>query len=91
MMADSLTNAQFPTIRKAFMSVYNQGDPKTAWARIRNFYTGFLPCFLRAFPTNAAALFAFETTMRLMGAENVSSVVGCSEVRLLTARVGCAD
>ncbi|KAF3927457.1 Mitoferrin [Orbilia brochopaga] len=30
----------------------------------RGFWRGFLPCFLRAFPANAAALVAFETVMR---------------------------
>ncbi|KAI9316845.1 mitochondrial carrier domain-containing protein [Dichotomocladium elegans] len=30
------------------------------------FYRGFLPSFLRAFPTNAAAVFMFETVMRLL-------------------------
>jgi solute carrier family 25 carnitine/acylcarnitine transporter 20/29 len=27
----------------------------------RGFYRGFVPCFLRSFPTNAAAIFVFET------------------------------
>ncbi|KAF3940580.1 Mitoferrin [Dactylella cylindrospora] len=30
----------------------------------RGFWRGFLPCFLRAFPANAAALVAFESVMR---------------------------
>ncbi|CAG8553727.1 4726_t:CDS:2, partial [Ambispora leptoticha] len=30
------------------------------------FYRGFTPCLLRSFPTNASALFAFETTMRFL-------------------------
>lgn len=30
----------------------------------RGFYRGFVPCFLRAFPANAAALVAFEAAMR---------------------------
>ncbi|WFD33807.1 hypothetical protein MCUN1_000627 [Malassezia cuniculi] len=39
--------------------------------RVRRIYTGFLPCALRAFPTNAAALLAFETAMYLMGTRGV--------------------
>lgn len=35
-------------------------------------YRGFVPCLLRAFPTNASALFVWETSMRLMGAEQLS-------------------
>lgn len=40
-----------------------------AW-RVRRIYTGFLPCALRAFPTNAAALLAFETAMYVMRGGN---------------------
>jgi solute carrier family 25 carnitine/acylcarnitine transporter 20/29 len=29
--------------------------------RIKGFYRGFVPCFLRSFPTNGAAIFVFET------------------------------
>lgn len=38
---------------------------------IKGFYRGLGPCFLRAFPVNASALFVYEGTMRLLGAENV--------------------
>ncbi|KAJ3149440.1 hypothetical protein HDU89_003804 [Geranomyces variabilis] len=31
----------------------------------RGFYRGFMPCFLRSFPTNGAAIFVFEGAMRL--------------------------
>ncbi|PWN51186.1 mitochondrial carrier [Violaceomyces palustris] len=73
MMADSLTSPKYPTIPSAFRSVWNSAGPDASLIRrVRIFYTGFLPCFLRAFPTNAAALFAFETAMKLMGAEKVS-------------------
>lgn len=34
--------------------------------RLRRIYTGYLTCALRAFPTNAGALLAFETAMYLM-------------------------
>jgi solute carrier family 25 (mitochondrial carnitine/acylcarnitine transporter), member 20/29 len=38
------------------------------WRRegVRGYYRGFVPCVLRAFPANAAALFMFEHTMRVM-------------------------
>ena len=31
------------------------------------FIIGFLPSFLRAFPTNASAVFMFEFVMKLLG------------------------
>ncbi|KAF9535386.1 mitochondrial carrier [Crepidotus variabilis] len=37
---------------------------------IKGFYRGLGPCFLRAFPANASALFVYEGTMRLLGAEH---------------------
>lgn len=50
--------------------------PKTSWPNtarhiyaqggLTGFYRGFLPCFLRSFPTNACALLAFETTLRAL-------------------------
>ncbi|KAF5313160.1 hypothetical protein D9619_003449 [Psilocybe cf. subviscida] len=33
------------------------------------FFRGLTPCFLRAFPVNASALFVYEGTMRALGAE----------------------
>src|SRR5271169_1343052 len=33
---------------------------------IKGYYRGFVPCVLRAFPANAAALFMFERTMRTL-------------------------
>lgn len=33
----------------------------------RGYYRGFLPCFLRSFPTNASAVLVFDSTMRIMG------------------------
>jgi len=32
----------------------------------KGYYRGFVPCVLRAFPANAAALFMFERTMKLL-------------------------
>ncbi len=48
---------KFPRWRDAVSSVYREGG-------YRGFWRGFVPCFLRAFPANAAALVAFETVMR---------------------------
>ncbi|TKY88197.1 hypothetical protein EX895_002907 [Sporisorium graminicola] len=72
MMADSITNPKYTHIRAAWLSAWNaRGSHLPWWSKVRGIYTGFLPCLLRAFPTNAAALFAFETAMRLMDAEKV--------------------
>ncbi|KAH9811901.1 mitochondrial carrier domain-containing protein [Melampsora americana] len=59
MMCDSITNPKYPTWLSAARSIWLQG-------RFTAFYRGFVPCALRAFPTNAAALFVWERTMRLM-------------------------
>lgn len=72
MMADGITNPKYKDIRTAWKSVWNgRGKQLKWWRKVRGLYTGFTPCLLRAFPTNAAALFAFETAMRMMGAERV--------------------
>ena len=72
MMADNIQNPKYKDIRSAWLSAWNSRGADVKWYRkVRGVYTGFLPCLLRAFPTNAAALFAFETAMRFMGAERV--------------------
>jgi len=48
---------RFPRWKDAVRTVYQEGG-------YRAFWRGFLPCFLRAFPANAAALVAFEGVMR---------------------------
>jgi solute carrier family 25 carnitine/acylcarnitine transporter 20/29 len=50
---------KFPRWRDAARAVYREAG----W---RGYWRGFLPCFLRAFPANAMALFAFEGVMRSM-------------------------
>jgi solute carrier family 25 (mitochondrial carnitine/acylcarnitine transporter), member 20/29 len=45
--------------KDAFISVWRKEGYK-------GYYRGFVPCVLRAFPANAAALFMFERTMRIM-------------------------
>ncbi|KAF8807322.1 mitochondrial carrier [Phlegmacium glaucopus] len=41
---------------------------------LRGFFRGLGPCFLRAFPVNASAVFVYEGTMRVLGAEKVFTV-----------------
>jgi solute carrier family 25 (mitochondrial carnitine/acylcarnitine transporter), member 20/29 len=48
---------KFPRWRDAARAVYRE----SGW---RGYWRGFVPCFLRAFPANAAALMAFEAVMR---------------------------
>lgn len=48
---------RFPRWKDAVRAVYQEGG-------YRAFWRGFVPCFLRAFPANAAALVAFEGVMR---------------------------
>ncbi|KAG2229046.1 mitochondrial carrier domain-containing protein [Thamnidium elegans] len=38
---------------------------------LRGFYRGFLPSFLRAFPTNASAVFMFELVMKTLSPEHL--------------------
>ncbi len=72
MMADNIKDPKYKDIKGAWLSAWNaRGSEVRWWWKVRGVYTGFAPCLLRAFPTNAAALFAFETAMRLMGAERV--------------------
>lgn len=50
---------RFPRWRDAVRTIYQEGG-------YRAFWRGFVPCFLRAFPANAAALVAFEGVMRTL-------------------------
>ncbi|KAM0748561.1 mitochondrial carrier [Meredithblackwellia eburnea MCA 4105] len=65
LMADSPSNPRYPTWMSAARQIWSEGG-------IRAVYRGFVPCLLRAFPTNASALFVWETTMRFMGAEQLA-------------------
>ncbi|TKA48788.1 hypothetical protein B0A55_13042 [Friedmanniomyces simplex] len=58
-MTDSLdpVERRYPRWRDAAKAVYREAGWKGYWR-------GFVPCFLRAFPANAAALVAFEGVMR---------------------------
>ncbi|KAK4047197.1 hypothetical protein OIO90_006260 [Microbotryomycetes sp. JL221] len=66
LMADSITNPKYGGIKDVVSAIIVEGG-------YRNFYRGFLPALLRAFPTNASALLVWETTMRLLGAEQIKS------------------
>ncbi|KAF9135263.1 hypothetical protein BGW39_003943 [Mortierella sp. 14UC] len=57
MTQPDIKNPPFPTIVSCFKHVYRTDG-------LKGFYRGFLPCLLRAFPTNACALTSFELTMR---------------------------
>ncbi|OMJ21222.1 Mitochondrial substrate carrier family protein S [Smittium culicis] len=56
-MAD--TSGKYPTIAATVKYIY-----KTE--KIKGFFRGFVPSFIRAFPTNACAVFVWDTTMRFM-------------------------
>ena len=60
-MTDSLDyeKKRYKSWRQAFIGVWRQDG-------IKGYYRGFVPCVLRAFPANAAALFMFERTMRIL-------------------------
>ncbi|KAK4050888.1 hypothetical protein OIV83_003310 [Microbotryomycetes sp. JL201] len=66
LMADSVTDPRYGGIRDAVRAIMAEGG-------YRGFYRGFLPALLRAFPTNASALLVWDTTMRLLGAEQIKS------------------
>lgn len=48
---------RFPTVQSCFRHVMAM----EGW---RGFYRGFVPCFLRSFPTNGAAIFVMDSIMR---------------------------
>ena len=57
-MTDELgPTRQFPRWRDAAKQIYRERG-------LAGYWRGFVPCFLRAFPANAAALTAFEFVMR---------------------------
>ena len=62
-MTDDLgPGRRYPRWRNAAVSIYRDAG----W---RGYWRGFVPCFLRAFPANAAALVAFEGVMRHLDAQ----------------------
>ncbi|KAI9470656.1 MAG: hypothetical protein EXX96DRAFT_490893, partial [Benjaminiella poitrasii] len=59
MTQPDISPKKFPTPTSVAKFVYQTEG-------LRGFYRGFLPSFLRAFPTNASAVFMFELVMRLL-------------------------
>ncbi|GAA5980021.1 hypothetical protein JCM11641_008265 [Rhodosporidiobolus odoratus] len=66
-MTDSLTNPKYPNYMSCIRSIMAEGGVKA-------FYRGFLPAILRAFPTNASALYVWEGVMRSMGTPALEAV-----------------
>ncbi|ORX34669.1 mitochondrial carrier protein [Kockovaella imperatae] len=70
LMVDKLREPRFKGVINAYSQTWREtydGSKSLLWnskARIRNFYRGFVPVALRAFPTNAAALAVWEALMR---------------------------
>ncbi|ORY80899.1 mitochondrial carrier protein [Protomyces lactucae-debilis] len=58
-MTDHLTQPRYAGWRDCARQVWQE-------AGLRGLYRGFLPAALRSFPTNASAVFVFDTTMRFM-------------------------
>lgn len=69
-MVDSLDKPKYRGILHAFQTVLHERDlpERTKWRNAlaggANFYRGIIPVALRAFPTNAAALFVWEKVMK---------------------------
>ncbi|KAG0242349.1 hypothetical protein BGW41_004360 [Actinomortierella wolfii] len=61
MTQPDVKNPPFPNIRSVAKHIYRTEG-------LKGFYRGFMPCLLRAFPTNACALTSFELTMRWLRA-----------------------
>ncbi|KAI8897695.1 mitochondrial carrier domain-containing protein [Globomyces pollinis-pini] len=54
LMTRPTINPKFRTIAQCARYIYSTDG-------IKGFYRGFVPCFIRSFPTNGAAIFVFET------------------------------
>ena len=48
------------------------------------FFRGLGPCFLRAFPVNASAIFVYEGMLRILGAEKVHICIFTRDQMTLT-------
>ncbi|KAF9415545.1 hypothetical protein BGZ94_000069 [Podila epigama] len=57
MTQPDVKNPPFPNMTSCARHIYNTNG-------LGGFYRGFLPCLLRAFPTNACSIAMFELTMR---------------------------
>ncbi|KAL7410244.1 mitochondrial carrier domain-containing protein [Mrakia frigida] len=65
-MTDSLTSPRYTGLPSVVRAIWKEAG----W---KGFYRGFVPVVLRAFPTNASALFVYEGVMRYSGAEKTRS------------------
>ncbi|KAK1926214.1 mitochondrial carrier domain-containing protein [Papiliotrema laurentii] len=69
-MTDNIKNPRYKGVFDAYRQTWRETyDPTKgfSWnslARVKNFWRGFVPVVLRAFPTNAAALAVWESVMR---------------------------
>ncbi|KAJ1565718.1 hypothetical protein HK096_011315 [Nowakowskiella sp. JEL0078] len=63
MTQPDIKNPPFPTLRSCFSYIYRTVE--ILKEGLRGFYRGFAPCFIRSFPTNAVAIFVYETMMKL--------------------------
>lgn len=61
--------ARFVYKTEGLAGFYRGKKKKDYCSCINHVYIGFLPSFLRAFPTNASAVFMFEFVMNLLGKE----------------------
>ncbi|WVO14819.1 hypothetical protein L204_102458 [Cryptococcus depauperatus] len=69
-MTDNIKAARYNNVFDAYRQVWREsynpslGLFQNGLARVKNFYRGFIPVVLRAFPTNAAAIAVWEGLMR---------------------------
>ncbi|KAJ1658180.1 hypothetical protein IWQ61_002538 [Dispira simplex] len=59
MSQPDISPLKYPTLRSVYRDIYRTEG-------LAGFFRGFLPAFIRSFPTNASAILVFETAMRLM-------------------------
>lgn len=75
MQSDTPGKLKYPRVRDAWREIWwNRAGPSASvFRRIRLVYTGFAVVLLRAFPTNASSIWAYETAMGLMRAEKTTT------------------
>ncbi|OMH83147.1 Mitochondrial substrate carrier family protein L [Zancudomyces culisetae] len=63
---DVAKNKYMASSEKKYKSIFDAAKTIFKAEGIRGFYRGFVPGFIRSFPTNGAAVFVWDTTMRFM-------------------------